>query len=764
MIKVPAFKSGLRVVSVAGGALLLSEDGGWLLRGKAYEKIVPLIDGVRGSVVVVAAAEDNGLDSSVAWYTLLRMEAAGHLTESRPEIDPDVAAFWDGLGLDAAEALAALRSARARVSSVGLVASDRFSDALGQFGITVSLSADDVADGSFHSDLDIVLTDDYLADALLPFDAEARAAQRRWLLVRPAGFEIWIGPLFEPGKTGCLHCLRHKLARHRRLHRSAARFDPRRGTAVPLAAVSATTEVACQLAAVEVAKALAGVEPDLTGTVLSFDLRERSANLHKLIKRPNCPVCGDAFVNEAVPLRLQQSQTVMFNGDGGYRTVTPDETFKTYSHLVSPITGVAVALTASLSGKGVGDVYYADAALDIAVPPPGSPGRLTGVRRGGSGGKGMTAVQASVSALSEAIERYSAEVQDTDLKIPGSFREMGADAIHPNDVMGYSDRQYRERGSWNATKARRHYVPEPFDPDARINWTPLWSLTRQRHKLLPTELLFLHFGRNPVDGKDKDTKAHVFSCSNGCASGNTLEEAVLQGFLELIERDAVAIWWYNRLRCPAIDLTSFGDAWLSNLAACYDAWGRDIVAIDLTHDLGIPVVAGVSHVRKGGATERIIFGFGCHLDIRIATQRAMTEMSQLLVIDISHEAGHFKTDEEGEVHEWFSSSVLANHPHLVPDATVSPRTRESFPSWRIDDISGCIDICRQAVEKRGMEVLVLDQTRSDTGMPAVKVVVPGLRHFWARFGPGRLYDVPVEMGLIETPVSEADLNPTLIFF
>jgi ribosomal protein S12 methylthiotransferase accessory factor len=58
---------------------------------------------------------------------------------------------------------------------------------------------------------------------------------------------------------------------------------------------------------------------------------------------------------------------------------------------------------------------------------------------------------------------------------------------------------------------------------------------------------------------------------------------------------------------------------------------------------------------------------------------------------------------------------------------------------------------------------VLDQTRPDLGVPVVKVIVPGLRHFWARFGPGRLYDVPVELGWLDAPTAEADLNPTAVF-
>ena len=56
-------------------------------------------------------------------------------------------------------------------------------------------------------------------------------------------------------------------------------------------------------------------------------------------------------------------------------------------------------------------------------------------------------------------------------------------------------------------------------------------------------------------------------------------------------------------------------------------------------------------------------------------------------------------------------------------------------------------------------MLVLDQTRPDIGLKVVKVVVPGLRHFWRRLGPGRLYDIPVHMGWLETPLNEEMLNP-----
>jgi ribosomal protein S12 methylthiotransferase accessory factor len=67
--------------------------------------------------------------------------------------------------------------------------------------------------------------------------------------------------------------------------------------------------------------------------------------------------------------------------------------------------------------------------------------------------------------------------------------------------------------------------------------------------------------------------------------------------------------------------------------------------------------------------------------------------------------------------------------------------------------------CVNAVKRLGLDFLVLDQTRPDIEVPVVRVIVPGLRHFYRRFAPGRLYDVPVKLGWRERPLTESDLNP-----
>ena len=178
-------------------------------------------------------------------------------------------------------------------------------------------------------------------------------------------------------------------------------------------------------------------------------------------------------------------------------------------------------------------------------------------------------------------------------------------------------------------------------------------------------------------------------------------------------------------------------------------------------DLGIPAFAAISG-RLGGTTEDIVLGFGAHLDAKIALKRAMAELNQMLCVAEAREA------EEGDLNEpeleaWLETATVANQSHLSPDDAAGLRRAQDYPEFASDDFLTDISTCRRSVEDRGMEMLALDQTRPDIGLPVAKVIVPGLRHFWARFAPGRLYDVPVALGWREEPLREDELNPIPFF-
>ena len=92
---------------------------------------------------------------------------------------------------------------------------------------------------------------------------------------------------------------------------------------------------------------------------------------------------------------------------------------------------------------------------------------------------------------------------------------------------------------------------------------------------------------------------------------------MLQGLLELIERDAVALWWYNRLRRSGVDLEGADDPYVSDLVRHYGELQRELWVLDVTSDFGVPTFAAISK-RVDKAEEDIIYGFGAHLDPAVA--------------------------------------------------------------------------------------------------------------------------------------------------
>jgi ribosomal protein S12 methylthiotransferase accessory factor len=121
------------------------------------------------------------------------------------------------------------------------------------------------------------------------------------------------------------------------------------------------------------------------------------------------------------------------------------------------------------------------------------------------------------------------------------------------------------------------------------------------------------------------------------------------------------------------------------------------------------------------------------------------------------------TIEDVEFLRWLKTSKIANQLYLVPDESASARTASGYAMRWTDDLKDDVLLCQELTAQHGMEMLVLDQTRPDIGLSVVKVVVPGLRHFWPRFARGRLYEIPAALGWVPEPVAEDGLNPISMF-
>lgn len=740
------FKRHLRVeVATDDTVYLVGERGVTVLAGSTVRAVAPLLDGSRDLPTLLADVPDGlGVDQLAG--VLARLADLGVLSlRSTSSHDGPALAYWDSAGLDAGRAAEGVAAGTVGVVTVGDVDVDGAVAALRLAGLNV---VTDVA-----ADLSVVLCDDYLHPGLAEVDADHRYAERPWLLAKPGGAIVWLGPVFQPGGPGCWHCLEHPLSLHRNAE-SCARSAL--GSALPLrvpdCTVPALTATAMNMVALEATKWLAGHRHDNQRRVLTFDSLTMTGTHHVVRPRPQCPACGDpALMRERTGQPVTLTSARITERAGGHRSLTTEQVRERYWHLVSPVTGIVKDIRRDERGPAFFNSFRAGA--NVAAKAR-SLGTLRATLRNYNGGKGVTAAAAEVGALCEAAERYSGSYHGDELHVRGSLRSLGEQAIHPNACQLFHERQFEARDEWNATHSQYQFVPERFTETTVADWTPVWSLTRACHRLLPTALLYY--------GVPARRSVRMNADSNGNAAGTSLTDAVLQGLLEVVERDAVAIWWYNRSRVPAVDLDAFAEPWITELRNVYSGLNREMWVLDVTGDLDIPTMVAVSR-RADSPFEDIMFGFGAHVDPRIALRRALTELNQLMPTVVHANGGEGYGCDDPDALRWWRSATVGNQPYLLPDPARPARRPQEYGYAPCDDLSAEVHAVRDRLEERGMEVLVLDQTRPDVGLPVARVIVPGMRPFWARFAPGRLYDIPVRLGWRSVRPTYEDLNPYPMF-
>ncbi|MBO4256242.1 TOMM precursor leader peptide-binding protein [Streptomyces griseorubiginosus] len=746
-----AFKRHVRAETVPGEAVFLwSDKDVTAVRGAGVETLAALLDGsrtlpqlLREAAAAMPVDEAGRLVRRLAEANLVGYRPDGRRAEEAGAEGRSAEAYWDRAGLEGAAAQERVRGTPVALITVGDVDGAEAHAAFRAAGLsTVPADADlhDHAGSDSHAHPDapltLVLCDDYLHPSLRPLAARLRGQGRPWLLAKPFGAEPWTGPVFAPAEdAACWGCLAHRLRAHRRAEWEVRRvLGANAAVARPAPSLAAVRALGLHSAALEASKWLAGVRCPEQRAVCTLDSLTMRSTHHPVTRRPQCPDCGDpGLVAERTrrPVVLVSRPKAAGSGSND-RALSAEQMLERHRHLVGQLTGVVTDIR-PLPGLPEGLHAY-DSGHNLALGGR-SAAELLRVLRARSGGKGVTAAEARASALCEAVERFSASRQGDELTVRDTLAALGERAVHPNSYRLFHERQYGDRERWNAAHGPFHRVGRPFDAGEATEWTPVWSLTGRTHRLLPTSTLY--FDASPCGAADG-----LWADSNGNAAGCSLEDAVVQGFLELVERDAVAVWWYNRLRVPALDLDAFDEPWLAGLRDAFGRAGRTVAALDLTTDLGVPVVAVVSRPAPDRDPD-FVCGFGAHLDPRLALRRALTEAAQLLPWPQPMPGG-----------------TLLAQPQLDPDPGQSgrrPGDWAGFPRHGdlLDDVG---EICALA-SRHGLDLMVLDQTRPDVGIPVVKVVVPGLRPFYARFGPGRLYEVPVRLGHRARPVLFEELNP-----
>ena len=88
---------------------------------------------------------------------------------------------------------------------------------------------------------------------------------------------------------------------------------------------------------------------------------------------------------------------------------------------------------------------------------------------------------------------------------------------------------------------------------------------------------------------------------------------------------------------------------------------------------------------------------------------------------------------------WWRHATVENQPFLCPDLALAAKTAADYKHEPSGDLPQTSSSCSGGSRAAVWNLLVLDQTRADIDLSVVKVIVPGLRSIWSRWGPGRLF-------------------------
>jgi len=329
-------------------------------------------------------------------------------------------------------------------------------------------------------------------------------------------------------------------------------------------------------------------------------------------------------------------------------------------------------------------------------------------------------------AVMEALERYSAAVGDERAWVLASATEMGAAAIDLADAARCSA----------AEMAAGDFPLARWDRDAPLRWAAGWSLVSAREVWVPA--VMSHLGVAPVHGAER----FWLQTSSGCAAGTSLEQALLGACLEVVERDAVAIAWLQRLPLPRLPLPT---GWTE------DVDDSRIALFDATSDLGLPTALAVLLAPPGSGLPPAV-GAGCAEALGTAAGKALRELTVVRACLWSE--ADSATPPADVPAEAFDHLLAAPGPVAPPCAVPAPTPVQA----RLMDVVG-----RLAAEAGDVVAVDLTPVELDgTGVRVVRVIVPALVPFLAHPGvrylaSRRLYEAPRRMGHRVRP--EEEVNP-----
>ena len=378
-------------------------------------------------------------------------------------------------------------------------------------------------------------------------------------------------------------------------------------------------------------------------------------------------------------------------------------------------------------------------------------GKLNVGALNGAGGD-VDADLSRIKAIAEGLERYSSCVYDERQFIWATAEELGDEALDLDTLPRCSTAELSHPRCPVLAAHKR----------APLRWVRGISLTSSRPVWIPAILVYLHL--SPLSAGERIT----LPISTGCAAHLTLEQALLSGLCEVIERDAISLVWLQQLSLPRIELDEV-PAWLNDFIARNET-SRDVTQIffDATSELGVPTVYSLQ-LSPGNETLAALVMCSTELDPAIAIAKVMRESASSRIaiqqtrpvpeswdefIDVFHGATYMGHSDRLPAYDFLLNSKGVRRLSEMPVlATGNPRL----------DLRNVLS----RLSRREMEAFAVDLTTDEAkraGMWVVKTIVPALQplsfSYRARYlGHPRLYEAPQFMGFQARPESEINSWP-----
>ncbi len=326
-----------------------------------------------------------------------------------------------------------------------------------------------------------------------------------------------------------------------------------------------------------------------------------------------------------------------------------------------------------------------------------------GLPIGNLAGSGLSPQRAFEACVGEGIEYLSQFVQADDAAESGSLADYG---------------------NMHDTHTKR-FISEVFavsnvDAGRSIAWVPARRLTDGLETWLPLDLCY----RRPVSQQDFKPPLKL---STGCAAGATVEAATLRALLELIERDAVALWWRGGRRGRAIAPDSEAGRAAEELLEQVRQGRADRKSwlLDITTDLGIKAVAAVSTRSDGYG---FAFGFAARLSLAEAVRAAIFELCQVelgqhVVAAKRHESGDAALN-ESDLRQLRRGTLFDTRNCALLQPESGPNSISTELS--LDTATGLQHVLDR-LAARGIAAYALVLTRPQFGVPVVRATAPGLQ-------------------------------------